>query len=130
MSKRPHGRHAGDGLPASEDDRLKGFITMKCTIFGKTKKAGKTEWIEYSTRLTRKDDGTEEYFRVKFNPKEIAPKLKDCPINIEFTPGIDANKGKPEEFEKNDELIRIPVIWINRYDVGDPWVDHSLDDYE
>ena len=74
--------------------------------------------------------GMEEYFRVKFNPKEIAPKLKEGPINIEFTPGIDANKGKPEEFEKDGELIRIPVLWINRYDVGDPWEDHSLDDYE
>ena len=102
---------------------------MKCTVFAKLKKANKKEWIEYSTRLTKKT-GEEEYFRVKFNPIEIAPKLNECPINIVFAAGIDANKGKPETFTTNDgNDVEIPVIWINRYDVGDPWVDTSLDEY-
>lgn len=102
---------------------------MKCAVFAKKKTANKKDWIEYSTRLKKKT-GEEEYFRVKFNPVDIAPKTNECPINISFVPGIDANKGDPETFTTKDGIdVEIPVIWINRYDVGDPWVDHSLDEY-
>ena len=102
---------------------------MKCAVFGKKKTANKKDWIEYSTHLKKKT-GEEEYFRVKFSPIEIAPKVNECPINISFVPGIDANKGDPEVFTTSDGVeVKIPVIWINRYDVGEPWVDHSLDEY-
>ena len=102
---------------------------MKCTVFAKRKDFGGRKGIEYSTRLTRKDGG-EEYFRVKFNPIEIAPDISKCPINIEFEAGVDANKGKPERFTTKEGIdVEVPVLWVNRYDVGEAWVDHSLDDY-
>ena len=103
---------------------------LKCTIFAKIKDFGKKKGVEYSTRLTR-TDGTQEYFRVKFNPIDIAPDVSKCPVNISFVKGIDGNKSnKPERFMTKDGIdVEIPVLWINRYDVGEPWVDHSLDEY-
>lgn len=104
---------------------------MKVTVFGKkkTSRDGKS-FIAYVARLTRKD-GSELTASVKFREDCGAPKLEDCPMNIEFAKG-DANlASRTYVREDTGEEGTAYTLWVSRWDPSaEVYVDHSLDDFE
>ena len=106
---------------------------MQLSIFAKkrTSKDGR-EFYNYFTKLTRKD-GEEITTTVKFREEAGAPSGKECPCNI-LVDKSDCNfveKGivyKDENGNDKDAIER--VLWVSKWEDGEPYVDKSLDDFE
>lgn len=103
---------------------------MELTVFSKKKstKEGKP-FLTYFAKMTKKD-GTELTTEVKFREECGAP--KECPCNI-IVEKQDANLvEKPITYEKDgeekDAIQR--RLWVSAWVDGEPYVDHSLDDFE
>lgn len=102
---------------------------MKATIFAKkrTTEQGKT-FYTYLTNLTR-TDGTTQSVQVKFREDAGQPKPERCPMNIIF----DKAKGNlsTEWYDnENGERVAAYKLWISEWKEGEPYIDHSLDDFE
>ena len=102
---------------------------MELTIFAKkrTTADGKS-FVYYLTRLNRKD-GEQDTVQVRFKEDCGAPKLEECPTNIEVKKE-DVNLVK-KDFVKADGSTGVSrTMWVANWKQGKPYVDHSLDDYE
>lgn len=103
---------------------------MEITIYAKkrTTTDGKT-FFSYLSKLTRKD-GTKQTVSVKFRDECGSPKPEKCPMNIKFDKG-DANIATYEfTREDNGDICTSYTLWVSRWEHGDMFVDHSLDDFE
>ena len=105
---------------------------MQATIFAKkmTSKDGR-QFNRFITKLTRKD-GEEVTMNVKF--REDCGEPKECPCNIVFDKA-DANfREKLEQYadketgEAKEAVSR--TLWISKWELGEPYVDTSMDDFE
>lgn len=101
---------------------------MQITIFAKkrTTKEGKPFFVYIST-LTKKD-GTTQTVTVKFRDECGAPKPEKCPMNIKF-PREAANISSEEYTQEDGTLSTSYKLWISEWEVGEAYVDHSLDEY-
>ena len=101
---------------------------MKFTIFSKkqTTKEGKT-FYRFLATLTRKD-GTSQTVAVKFRDECGAPKPEKCPMNIIVDRG-DANLSKKEFVKPNGDTVLSCTLWVSRWEMGDPYIDKSLDEF-
>ena len=99
---------------------------MKVTVFAKKKqtKEGRP-FTAYVGRMTKKD-GTEQAMSVKF--KDCEPPVV-CPCNLEFDKqnGNISITSYPTEDGKIGESR---TLWLSAWMKGEPYVDHSLDDFE
>lgn len=101
---------------------------MEITIYAKTKKTaeGRTFKI-YLSRITRKSTGEEVPVRVNFAEGVPLPTL--FPVNI-LVDKKDANLSK-KTYKDADGVEHITYnLWVNDYQPGAPFEDHSLDDFE
>ena len=102
---------------------------MEVTVFAKkrTSKEGK-KFYTYLTKLTRKD-GTTLTTSVRFTEACGAPKSDTCPINIVLDKG-DCNLST-RSFVNPDtgEEFEVYTLWVNKWQVGSPYVDTSMDDF-
>lgn len=100
---------------------------MIITVFAKnrTTKDGR-KFQSYITKLAKKD-GTTDTVSVKFPPDE-AP--KEFPCNIVITDKGDCNISE-KEFVNTETGVtgKGKTLWVKKYTMGEPYVDHSLDDY-
>ena len=103
---------------------------MEITTSAKKRNAkdGKT-FYSYLSTLTRKD-GTKQTVAVKFRDEAGNPKPEKCPMNIKFD-RCAANMAT-KEFTREDsgEVGTSYTLWIPAWEPGEPFVDHSLDDFE
>ena len=103
---------------------------MEITIYAKkrTTTEGKT-FYSYLSTLTRKD-GTKQTVSVKFRDECGSPKPEKCPMNVKFDKGS-ANM-TTREFTREDtgDVVTSYTLWVSKWEQGDPFVDHSLDDFE
>ena len=105
---------------------------MNLTVFAKkrTTKEGKPFYTYLST-LTKKD-GTELTTAVKFRDECGAPRPETCPVNI-IVPKDNANLSS-RDFTREDtgEKSKSYTLWVSSWelDAVNPFVDHSLDDFE
>lgn len=106
---------------------------MQITIFAKRRntKEGKT-FFQYIATLTRKD-GTTETVRVAFRDADgdnKPPKPDSCPRNIVFDKH-DSNMATNKYTDTNTgEIKERKTLWLTNWSEGEPYVDHSMDDYE
>ena len=103
---------------------------MEITIFAKkrTTDEGKT-FYSYLSTLTRKD-GSKQTVSVKFRDDAGKPKPENCPMNIKFDKGS-ANMATKEFIREDTGEPSISyTLWLTSWEVGTPFVDHSLDDFE
>ena len=103
---------------------------MEITIYAKKRSAkdGKT-FYSYLSSLTRKD-GTKQTVAVNFRDEAGKPKPEECPMNIKFD-RCAANMATKEFIrEDNGEVATSYTLWILAWEPGEPFVDHSLDDFE
>lgn len=103
---------------------------MNLTVFAKSKttKEGKP-FNTYFSKLTKKD-GTEVSVELKFREECGAPKNFPCNIIVDKQ---DANLVEKEiTYEKDGEEKEALQrrMWISKWTDGEPYVDHSLDDFE
>lgn len=105
---------------------------MQVTVFAKQKstKEGKTFYTYFAT--LKKKDGSELVTELKFKELAGSPKGEQCPMNIVFDK-TDANfTERPVTYEKDgeekDAITR--KLWIRKWEEGEPYVDHSMDDFE
>lgn len=110
---------------------------MDITVFSKKRntKDGRT-FYSYLGSLTKKD-GTILVATIKFRDNVIPPDPAGCPCNI-CVEKSNANLSS-KKFARlvtdvtTGELIKEEALsytlWVNDYSVGDPYVDHSLDDF-
>ena len=101
---------------------------MKLTIFAKTgtTKDGR-KFDRYIGRLPKKG-GEELTVAVKF--REECGKPKSFPCNIIVSKN-DANLTHPKYVrEDTGETVEGNTLWVSAWKMGDPYVDHSLDDFE
>ena len=104
---------------------------MQIAIFAKkrTTKEGKT-FFQFLTTLEKKN-GTTETMRVAFRDIEgnSAPKADSCPRNIVIDKD-NANVSTTRYTDNNTgELKYRKTLWVSKWEPGEPYVDHSLDDY-
>lgn len=106
---------------------------MQIAVFGKkrTTKEGKS-FNSYFSTLTKKS-GEEVKCTVKFREDCGAPELKDLPMNIVFEQkdGNLSSKKYTVLDENTGEMIEKTgfTLWLNGWREGDPYVDHSLDEF-
>lgn len=105
---------------------------MEISLFAKKRntKDGKV-FYQFLTTLT-KSDGTTETMRVAFRNIDgnDAPKPESCPRNIVFDK-TDANVATSRYTDNNTgEIKERKTLWVSKWAEGQPYVDHSLDDYE
>lgn len=103
---------------------------MEITIYAKKRHAadGKT-FYSYLSTLTRKD-GTKQTVSVKFRDVAGNPKPELCPMNIKFDKCY-ANMATKEFIrEDSGEVSTSYTLWVPAWELGAPFVDHSLDDFE
>lgn len=103
---------------------------MEITIYAKKRNTadGKTFYTYLST-LTRKD-GTKQTVSVKFRDEAGKPKPELCPMNIKFD-RVMANMAT-KEFTREDtgEIAVSYTLWVSAWELGAPFDDHSLDEFE
>ena len=106
---------------------------MQQTIFAKqrTSKEG-NKFYTYFTTL-KKNDGTELTTQVKFKEECGNPEGAKCPMNIVFDKE-DANFTEKNVTYKDAEGVEQEALrrtlWISKWSEGEPYVDHSMDDFE
>ena len=103
---------------------------MEITISAEKRNAkdGKT-FYSYLSTLIRKD-GSKQTVAVKFREEAGNPKPEKCPMNIKFD-RCAANMATKEFIrEDNGEVATSYTLWIPAWEPGEPFVDHSLDDFE
>ena len=102
---------------------------MKITVFAKKRqtKDGKKTFFTYFTKLT-KNDGEVVTASVRFVDGE-------CEIPATFPCNLIIDKGlcnlatKTETAEDGKEYTN-KTLWVKGYEMGEPYVDTSLDDFE
>lgn len=102
---------------------------MQITIFAKkrTTKDGRN-FVNFISRLTRKD-GSTITAQVKI-PEEKRPRADECPMNI-IVSKDNANLAETSYIrEDTGELATRYALWVSDFERGEPYVDHSLDDFE
>lgn len=103
---------------------------MEITIYAKKRNSadGKT-FYSYLSTLIRKD-GTKLTVSVKFREGAGNPKPELCPMNIKFDK-CNANLAT-KEFTREDtgEVATSNTLWVSAWELGSPFEDHSLDDFE
>lgn len=99
---------------------------MTITVFAKTShnNEGKT-FISYSGRMTNKS-GEVISMGIKFKQPCNGPTKDQCPVNINFK-REDANLQERYD-DKTDRVYK--TLWVSAYEIGDAYVDHSLDDFD
>ena len=102
---------------------------MELTIFAKKKTTKEDKKFYIFLTTLKKKDGTEQHMTVKF--KEDCPELKasQCPCNI-IVEKKDANVSERAYTDNEGNDKKALTLWIGKYQVGEPYVDTSLDDYE
>lgn len=109
---------------------------MKINVFGKMVEWQGKRFPAYTGRLV-KGDGTEIPVTVKFRQDAKSPDLSDCPCQIRFAKE-DANlvlrtlkdaEGQPL-VDENGEVKVGRTLWIARWEMIGPYIDHSLDEFE
>ena len=103
---------------------------MEITIYAKkrTTSEGKS-FYSYLSNLTRKD-GTKQTVSVKFRDDCGNPKPENCPMNIKFDKS-DANMATREFVRDDTGLVGTSyTLWVSAWEIGTPFVDYSLDDFE
>lgn len=102
---------------------------MQIVVFAKKRntKEGKV-FYTYLTKLTKKD-GTEITSAVKFRDDCGVPRPETCPCNLIIEKGDCNFSTKATTNEETGEIITSNTLWVNQWSVGDPYVDHSMDDF-
>lgn len=101
---------------------------MQLDIYSKLKKGsdGRSFRI-YLSRLTRKSDGEQIPVRVCFQEGQALPTSFPCTILVEKS---DANLSDKTYTTSDGETRKSYTLWVDKYEPGPPFEDHSLDDYE
>lgn len=100
---------------------------MEITIYAKNKKTAEGRSFRiYLSRLTNKRTG--EVVPVRVNFKEGLPLPTVFPVNI-VVQKKDANLAETHYRDDEGEERVARSLWVNAYEMGNPFEDHSLDDY-
>lgn len=103
---------------------------MNITVFAKKKttKEGKP-FYTYIAKLEKKDGSGSITAAVKFPEDIVKPKPDECPMNI-IVDKADMNLSTKElTNEETGEPFISYTLWVKKYEKGEPYVDHSLDDF-
>lgn len=109
---------------------------MKVNVFGKMVEWQGKRFPAYNGRLITKD-GIEVPVTIKFRQDAKSPDLSECPCQISFEK-TDANlviktikdsDGIPVT-DDSGEVKTAKTLWIARWKMVGPYIDHSLDDFE
>ena len=110
------------------DLRPEVFI-MQTTVFAKQRTdRNNRKFYTYLAQLTVPATGEQLTVAVKF-PEGKEPKPADCPMNIVFNKA-DANLSRRRYEKSSGEIGISSTLWVSDWEEGEPYVDHSLDDFE
>ena len=100
------------------------------TIFAKKAQSNDGRvFYKFLTTLTRKD-GTEEKVEVKFTEAAGAPIPSTCPCNI-LVDKTNLNMVSRDYVDPKTGEVKIAKrMWVNAWETGSTYVDHSMDDYD
>lgn len=103
---------------------------MYLTIFAKKATNSETgkQYFRFISKMTRKD-GKVITAAVKFRD-DCKPLASDCPMNI-VVDKQDANMAVREVTNDDTGEIRTYyTLWVSAWEEGEPYEDHSLDDFD
>ena len=103
---------------------------MQITIYAKKRQTneGKTFYNYLSTLTDR--NGNDIPCQVKFREGAGNPRPEQCPMNIAFDKA-DANLTTREYTDATTaEIRKAHVLWVSKWNPGEEYVDHSLDDFD
>ena len=100
-------------------------MAIQITVFAKTRKTEEGRaFTSYNGRLTKKNGETLSV-GIKFKSPCTGPNKEECPCNIIFEKQ-DANLAQRYD-EEADRVYS--TLWIAAYKMGEPYEDHSLDEF-
>lgn len=106
---------------------------MQLAVYSKTMKSSidNRSFRIYLSRLQRKPteecpEGEEVPVRVQFREGTPLPTLFPCNIVVDKA---NANLSKRKYTDKDGKECITYTLWVNEYKPGEPFEDHSLDDF-
>ena len=102
---------------------------MKITVYAKKRisREGKP-FYNFLATLTRKDN-TPQTVTVRFRDEGGSPRPEHCPMNI-IVNRADANLTAKDYTRKDGTPGKSYTLWISKWEQGEAYVDHSLDDFD
>lgn len=105
---------------------------MKIAIFAKRRQIkgdNPRTFYNFLSTLTNKN-GDEIPVQVRFKESCGMPKPEKCPMNI-IVDKADANLVSREyRVQDTGEVRTVHTLWVAKWVEGEPYVDHSLDDFD
>ena len=102
---------------------------MKLTVFAKKRQTAQGKYFyTYLAKLTKKD-GTQDTVTVKFRDECGSPKPENCPVCLEVSKQA-ANLSIQNLTDDEGNVYQSKTLWVSDWMEGEPYIDHSLDDYE
>lgn len=103
---------------------------MEITVFAskRTTKEGKPYSI-YTSRLVNKRTGEQMSVRVKFRDGVQMIRPENCPCNIVLRKGDSSLSPKKYTDSKTGEDRISYTLWLQHWENGSTYVDHSMDDF-
>lgn len=105
---------------------------MKIAVFASNKntKEGRKYTI-YTGRITSKSTGEQRGVRIKFTEEAGEPKSADCPMYINIDKGSSNLAERHYIDEASQQQKTAYTLWVRSWTADpEPYVDHSLDDFE
>lgn len=102
---------------------------MQTTVFAKQRTdKNSRKFYTYLAQLDNPRTGERLTVAVKF-PEGKEPKPVGCPMNIVFNK--DAANLSHRRYEKDNGEVGVShTLWVSDWKEGEPYVDHSLDDFD
>lgn len=103
---------------------------MQISIFAKRRqtKEGKTFYNYLSTIRNR--EGKDIPCQVRFREGCGQPKAEQCPMNIVFDKKNANLTSRTYTDHDTAEIRQSKVLWVSEWQPGEPYIDHSLDDFD
>lgn len=102
---------------------------MQITVFAKQRTdKNNRKFYTYLGQLVIPSTGERLTVAVKF-PEGKEPKPVDCPMNIVFNKSC-ANLSHRKYEKSNGDVGVSSTLWVSDWEQGEPYVDHSLDEFD
>ena len=104
--------------------------TMEITVYAKKRQTrdGKKSFFSYLTTLKKKD-GSPCTCAVKFAAPAENPDPLECPMNIVVRKEDCNMVVEPYTNDRTGETKDSYRLWIKKFEMGSPYVDHSMADF-
>ena len=103
---------------------------MIITVFAKRRQSNDGKVFFNYLSVLRNKKGEDIPVQVKFRESAGNPRPEECPCNIVINKN-DANLSERRYTDETTAEIRVAkTLWVTKWEKGEKYIDHSLDDFD